>query len=496
MQSLKWSLGMVLATVLASGTFAQNEEDALRFSNILPGGTARSWAMGSAMGAVGADPAAASLNPAGFALYNASEVSFTPSFEVNDSRTLHYGTGASDSDSRFNFGNLALVLNTPSKSGSDWRSSTFGVSFDRQASFHWEQRAVGDARSTILQQFADQAQGINYGALGDQLPFGASLAYQTYGIDPQDTVANTYSTAIPYGTAVHQVHTISTAGRLNNTSIFYSANYLDRLYIGGSVGIVGTRYERTTTHTETSLVQDPSQDLNDLTYKEHLLTTGSGVDLKLGVIGRVTDHLRLGASFHSPMWLQMSDAYSYTMSTNFRTPDSEGQMSYDDSSPDGSYNYRVRTPWSGLLSAAYVVGKHGLVSVDYGYTDFRSARLNHANNGIDDYDFAAENAAIRDEMRATHSVRVGTEWRSGHWYFRAGWGIWPNAYNDQDARQGTAYKRYTGGIGFRTDHVSIDLAGVYGTQDTYFFQYDPSLVAATSDRLNDTRGILTIAIRP
>ena len=45
-------------------------------------------------------------------------------------------------------------------------------------------------------------------------------------------------------------------------------------------------------HKETSLSTDSLQDLNDLTYKEHLLTTGSGVDVKVGAIARVTEQLR------------------------------------------------------------------------------------------------------------------------------------------------------------------------------------------------------------
>jgi len=46
------SLGALL--ILGPSVLAQNEEDAMRYSFIVPGGTARSWALGSAVGAVGA----------------------------------------------------------------------------------------------------------------------------------------------------------------------------------------------------------------------------------------------------------------------------------------------------------------------------------------------------------------------------------------------------------------------------------------------------------
>ncbi len=478
--------------------FAQNEEDVLRFSNFLPGGSARSWALGGAIGAVGADPGSASTNPAGFGLYNTSEISFTPQFEVNSAKANYYGTSASDNDNRFSLNNISLILSYPDKKGGDWRGGVFGISFDRQASYHWEERAVGEqVPSTILQRFVNEANGTRSDQLADDFAFSSNLAWETYGMDPlnpSDTLPTSYRSAIPFGSETRQDHSISTSGRLNTTSFFYAANYLDRLYIGATLGLVGVRYERQTSHSETSL--DTSLDLKDLNYAEKLLTTGSGVDLKLGVIGRVGGHLRLGLAFHSPKWLQLSDAYTYSMTTNFRTPDANGNTRYIKDSPDGAFNYRVRTPWNLLASAAYVVGQHGLVSVDYGFANFRQARLNKSLDGVNTYDFTAENDAIHDDFRSTHSLRVGTEWRSGAWYIRGGWGIWPNAYADNDARQGTSYMRYTAGLGFRTKHVSIDLTGIYGTRDINYYQYDPGLVAPVHERLTDSRGMLTFAFRP
>lgn len=488
-------LPLVIAILVGSSLVAQNEEDALRYSSFLPGGTARSWALGGAIGAVGADPGSASTNPAGFGLYNTSEVSFTPQFEVNQARSTFHGTDADDNDNRFSFNNFSLILSNPYRKGQDWHSGTFGVSFDRQASYHWNQEAIGhDVPSTILQQFVNEANGMAPAELETQFPFTSDLAYMTYGIDPLDTNANTYLSAIPFGTEVDQQHRTSASGRLNTTSFFYAANYKDRLYLGASLGLAGLRYERQTTHEET--VQDTGVDLKHLSYTEQLLTTGNGVDLKLGVIGRVGRNLRLGVAFHSPKWLLLSDAYNYGMSTDFRTPDTNGNTHYGMNSPEGSYSYRVRTPWSILTSAAYVAGQHGLVSVDYGYTDFRQARLNNSSSIADDYDFHSENQALRSDLRSTHSVRVGTEWRAGAWYFRGGWGIWPDAYTDNDPRNGTDYMRYTAGIGYRTKHMSIDLGGVYGTRDIKYFPYNPALVNSVEERQTDTRGMLTVAFRP
>ncbi|MDD2323034.1 MAG: hypothetical protein PHT77_09410, partial [Bacteroidales bacterium] len=74
---------LILLTALFIGSIsflvAQTAEDALRYSRITFGGTARSMAMAGAFGALGADFSTLSTNPAGIGVYNKSIVSFTPS---------------------------------------------------------------------------------------------------------------------------------------------------------------------------------------------------------------------------------------------------------------------------------------------------------------------------------------------------------------------------------------------------------------------------------
>lgn len=494
--NLRWQAA-VLAGALALHLAAQNEEDALRYSWLLPGGTARGWGLGSAMGAVGADPGAASLNPAGFGLYNTSEFSLTPGLSVTAAENTHYGTAASATNTRAYVNNFALVLCYPGKTTSNWKATQFGVSFDREASFHAQRQATGaSVNSTILQQFANEARGTLPGDLYTSYPFTSGLAWDAYGIDPAtgDSLNTSYVPAIPFGSDVRQTQVIDSYGRLQTTSLFFAANWIDRLYLGASVGLVGVRFERTTTHTETSLTD--TVDLADLTYTEDLITSGGGVDVKVGLIGRVTDRLRLGFSFHSPKWLTLDDAFRTRMVTRFRTPDGQGNTGYEAASPDGIFRYNVNTPWNLVASAAYIAGGNGLVSVDYGYTDFTSMRLRGDNTVPDSYDFAAENNAIRDSFRGAHSVRVGTEWRMGTWYMRGGWGWWQDPYADGDLRQGTGYKRYTVGGGYRTDHLSIDLALVYGTRTANRLLYDPALVNATNEVITNVQSLVTIAYRP
>jgi hypothetical protein len=484
-------LGLVM--LLPLGLSAQNEEDALRIGTLMPGGTARSAGLANAFGALGADGSAISINPAGFGVYRTSELSFTPSLEVNDAQASYYGTSASDTQTRFNFTNLLLAINNPSKSGGDWRSSTYGVAFDRQATHHWRHQAVGTGvPSSILHHFWNEASAFPNTNYATDYPFTSSLAWETFGLNA-DSVTALYP-MIPFGAVTDQRHTMETRGVSNNTAFFFAGNYLDRLYVGASLGIVGHRFRRIMSHTETT--PDQELDLAELTYREELATTGNGLDLKLGVIGRITERFRMGLSFHSPQWMQLTDGYVMEMSTRFRTPDLDGNFSYGASSPDGVFNYRLNTPWRVVGSAAYVAGSNGLFSVDYEYSDPRRMRFRSASRLVDEYDFQFENEAIATVFRPVHTVRAGTEWRTGPWYYRLGWGFSTDPYVTSDPRHGRPLRNYAGGIGYRTDHIGIDLGLNVIQRGIRYFQYGQDVVDATVADLGTFRTLLTVSFRP
>ena len=465
----------------------------------MPGGTARSTGMANAFGALGGDGSAIAINPAGFGVYRSSELSFTPSLEVNDANSLYYGKRTMDTQARFNFSNLTLAINSPSKKEGDWRSSTYGIAFDRQATHHYRHQSITDnVPSSILHHFYNEASVLDPGTdYGTAYPFTSSLAWETFGLDT--LAGGTLIPQIPFGSATDQTHTRVTRGASSNTSFFYSGNYKDRLYIGASVGVVGHRFRRTMTHSEENTVQlsdDSTATLNDLTYTENLSTTGNGFDVKFGLIGRITEYFRVGASFHSPQWLQLSDGYVMEMNTAFRTPDTNGNFDYASSSPDGVFNYRLNTPWKVVGSAAYIAGKNGLFSLDYEYQDMRRLRFQPSSRIVDSYDFRIENELIKEVFQPVHTVRVGTEWRTGAWYWRLGWGYSTDPYVSNDSRHGSAFRNYAIGVGYRTDHVGIDLGLNFNQRSVKYFPYGSDVVDPITADLGTYRGLVTFSFRP
>lgn len=495
---------MGLAVILACSPWwvhAQNEEDALRISNVFPGGTARSAGMANAFGALGADPSSVGINPAGMALYRRSELSLTPGFEVNSATNTHYGSRATDAHTRAFFNNLALVVNNPNTRGNGRHRTTYGIVYDRTASYHWRTLTQGtNVPSTILQGFANEANGTPDAQLFNAFPFTSGLAWDTYGIDPAlvigtngDTIPDQYMSAVPFGTPMDQQRTVETRGAANSTSFFYSGSMEDKLYWGVSLGIVGHRYRRTFIHTEQTL--DGSIDLERSSYQEDLNTSGTGLDIKVGLIGRISDRVRAGVTYHSPQWMQLNDTYVTFMNTSFRTPDANGRTNYTATSPDGLFSYNLNTPWRIGVNAAFIAGPFGLISADYTFTDFTKARFRASDLVLDAYDFAQENSNIATVFRATHSVRLGSEWRNGNWYYRLGWALAPDAYIASDPRRGLAHKTYAGGLGYRTEHLSIDLGLNYVRSTSFQFLYDPALIEPTREDRDTFRALLTISFR-
>ena len=88
---------------------AQNETQALRYSQYNPFGTARYAAQGGAIGALGGDFSSVLTNPAGLGFYRSSEISFSPSFYWVNTNSRFMNSSTDDSQMKFNVGSLGMV---------------------------------------------------------------------------------------------------------------------------------------------------------------------------------------------------------------------------------------------------------------------------------------------------------------------------------------------------------------------------------------------------
>ena len=468
---------IVLAIASFLTIFAQNEIDALRYSQIYYGGTARSTAMGGAFGALGADFSTLSQNPAGIGLYKISEFTFTPSFYIGKTESKFMDSPVRD-DYKYNInlGNIGFVY-TFFKRGNyveepGFKSAQFGFGINRLNNFNNRMVMEGfNPTSSMLNQYVNNANGNSANNLN---AFDTQLAYDTWLINNPDTLNSTKYISVVNG-GVTQRKTVSSSGSMNEVVMSLGGNYSDKLYIGATLGFPFIRYYEQSTYKEINS-KDSISSFNSFTVSDDLKTTGAGINIKFGMIYRPIDMIRIGLAFHSPTYYySMQDEYSRRIQSVFDT------ISYNRESPKGSFDYELTTPLRVIGSLAFVIGEYGLVSADYEFIDYSEPRLRAENT-----DFYDQNDAIQTKYTTTSNIRVGTEWRLNSLAFRAGYAIYGSPFKSgvNDGKRTTL----SFGLGFREKQFFIDFAYAYTKQSEDYYFYDPSVVPALSPVKNDLKG--------
>ncbi len=478
--------------------FAQNEVDALRYSQSIYGPTARSMGLAGAFGALGGDYSTMSVNPAGIAVYRSSEFSFSLGGISRLTESEFQGRKFDDSKFNITIGNIGLVLAKPiDKSQSNWKQISFAIGNNRTNDLGTNSYYQGiNPNNSITDYFAETVNldgGASVSELAVYYPFDANLAYQTYLIDPVPNTAGDYMSIIPNGNVL-QSRSFSSKGNQGEFSFGFGANYNDRINLGLSFNFPNIKYEEETIFEETDVDNtiinpDSSADFKSLRYNQYLETSGNGFNLKFGMIVRVTNGIRLGAAIHSPTWYNMNDKYFSSM----RSVVNGNQ--YSMSSPDGFYSYSLNTPFKFVGSLGFVFGKSGLLSVDYEYSDYTTMKLKAG-----DYNFTSENNNIRTlYTNNNHTLRAGAEIRIKDISLRAGAAYYTSPFKSDftDESFDQHVESLCGGIGFREKNLKIDLGYSYSRRNEYYQAYSlvNEAVPYSVTRRQDHRFMLTIGYR-
>lgn len=397
---------------------AQNASDVLRYSYLQPGGSARYLGAGGAFGALGAEFGAISQNPAGLALFRTDELTLTPSLHFAKTTSNLNGSSPFDDDkSKFGFDNIGLVFNT-TPSGKHWKAFNFGIGYNRQADFNRSLYYEGSAPGTIMNGFFAEANSGNLDPFGSELASNANAFYE-------DVDGNlTYDFAGNENATVQRTHAVTTSGRMNEMAIAFAGNYDEKLMVGATVGVPFINYRIEGEYIES----DPSQSVDffdQLTYTEYLRSSGVGVNLKLGVIYKILPALRVGASFHTPTALSITDSYSNTFAYDY-TDGNGSTIGEVQDSPEGTFDYKLRTPWRASASAAVVIKKIGFLSADVELVDYSANRYNFTADiaSQDNQQYEREvNRDIQRNYQQTMNVRLGGELVLDEFRLRGGFNL-------------------------------------------------------------------------
>jgi hypothetical protein len=465
--------------------FSQTSSDALRYSRILYGGSARFQGLGGAFGAVGADFSSIATNPAGLGLFTSFEFSLSPSIRMaNSNSNFNMETNR---DNKFNggMGDLGLVFHMAGndKSGSGFKGFNVAFGMNRQNDFNNRIFMEGtNNKSSLLTQYVNTLNntpgGVTPQELNDQYPFDIALAFNTYLID---TANNKYFNDAPKG-GVIQSKLLTTEGSINEFDFAFGANYNDRLYIGATIGIPVIRYFEHSQYRE--IKNDTAiHYFKTMTYNQELETHGTGINLKVGLIYRPANWIRIGAAIHTPTYYgNMRDSWDSDMT---------GELTfgtYSSSSPIGSFDYQLTTPFRAIGSIAFIIGKFGLISGEYEYVNYSQASFAASNTSYSDV-----NTEIRNKYKTPLNLRFGTEWRIQNFLLRGGFGYYGSPY--QSGINTSELVVASLGWGYRVKHFFFDMTYQWSqTKEDYYF-YDPTLVDPSQNQVTTSTLTTTVGFR-
>lgn len=462
-------------------------------------GTARSMAMGNAFTALGADMISASLNPAGIGMYVNSDVSFTPMMQFARSNTPNTdpfnGDEFSNRSNRFGFSSIGGVATAYRGSGA-LTNFNFGFVYNRIADFNQNIKFASwgnEAQNSIANLFCTMSNvdglvtnsdgTMNFG--NDPYYWGATLAYKN-GLTNKNG-EGWFIDRIGSDADIDQYTSLETRGSIGEYDFAFGFNFVDKFYLGFTIGIQDVNYRRNVFYGEDYNYPNgyPSGDYMpyQLTYMNYMQSTqisGAGVNFKVGFVWRPATWLRIGAAYHTPTAYNLTlryygDMWSGTFSAGDNPDgydlDSNGYMNDYVQTPEwvdeGENAWRISSPSRVMVGAAVTLAERLIISADYEASFYNKSKLR--GSPINNLDYKV---TMNDFFKTSNTLRLGAELRLlPAMDIRAGY-IWsgsslrlPNEIYSHPLIDTKSY--ITAGIGFRfSNTVYLDLAYQYN-QNTY-----------------------------
>lgn len=511
----------ILATFLliSSVAFGQVPEDLVKYSFLPQNGTARNLAIGGAMGSLGGDITATFVNPAGLGNFRTGEFVFTPGFFLNNNRGDFRDTRLDGTKkNNFTIGNIGLVFGASNRY-EPTTSQAMSIVVAQTANFNNSYRYRGNNNySSFSEQWSESV--FNRLANGDSIPgilgnpsfgYGASPALFTYLTDTfpagngNYTVKSMPEFVLESGKALLQENSIETRGSIYEIALGYAYNKKDKLLIGGSLGIPILNYDYTSTFRESDTSADANNNFDYFNYKYHYKTTGVGMNLKLGIIYKPEEYIRLGLAIHTPTYMfTMKDRINSSLESSTEGYNGLASVSSDQftNGQPGESKYTMLTPWKVMISGSYVFREvenvkkqKAFITADIEYVRYRSGGFYSANEDPADDEinyFKDLTTVVRNQYKGNFNFRVGGELKFNIIMARLGFAYYMNPYKDAALKANRML--LSGGLGYRHKGFFIDLTYVHSISKDVDFAYRLQDKNNTFATLNNQRGNIVATV--
>jgi long-subunit fatty acid transport protein len=466
-----------------------------------PSGSARHQAIGGAMGSLGGEITSTFVNPAGLGFYKTGEIVISPGLRWLRTKGSFRGSDAMSLKEANNFtlGTSGLVWGWSDKY-SKWKSKAFSIAVNRTANFKQDIYYSGNndyssfsenAANEFFNYYTQQKNG-NPGLSNNEIVDRAlnstdislltKQALYTYLVDVDTTNGqNTVISRAEQAALLGQENHIVTNGGITEIAVGFAANMDEKLYIGGSFGLPIVNYKRTSTFTETDATGTGNNEFGFSEYTEDYKVQGLGINLKLGMIFKPVEYVRLGLAIHSPTLYGLKDNYSSSLTTNIdAAPGTVNQFSVTSAEllngQDMAFSYDLVTPFKFLLSGSYVLREiedvrkqRGFLTADIEYTNYKWSSFTTADEDGDNSYYKGVNNDIDDAYKGAFNFRAGGELKFNTIMTRLGFAYYGNPYRDTELKARRMY--LSGGLGYRNKGIFIDLTYVHQLNKDVSFPY-------------------------
>ena len=503
---------ILIVLLVPCSLFGQNAWDAFRYSQLSYQGTARSMAFGNAGTALGGDFGSLSLNPAASALYPYAEITFTPALTTEFSQVNYFGQPDSEKYNKLGVSELGFVGSRNTSNSRGLVSFSYALGYNKVQDFtQLTSVRYNGSNTSWLTPVATLTDGIpshkleqttdGYNPYYDSnAPWRSILAWNTYLLDLVPGTDDQYIAGtenldeeqkeIYVGGLLDQRFLKESKGSMGDYLLNMGFNFNDRIFVGTSLTFRNIYYRTYEKFTETAQnAREFQTGFSSFSHTYSQITTGSGFNVKLGVIALLVDNLRLGLSVTTPTWTSRTDEWQEKMSAQFL----DGKEYAD--SPYGTYSYKVRTPWRYNAGLSYVFGNVGLITLDYEGVDYTTMHMAayHDRTVFEDENRDIRNGSSAYQFKMSHIFRAGAEvriasliaLRGGYSFYSAGEEGLPDTH------------MVSGGLGIRGKQFFADLGASYRLkQSEYFSLYDiEGQPAPGINTLSRLRVALTLGFR-
>lgn len=377
-------------------------------------GTARFEAMSGAFGALGGDISAFGINPAGAAVAKKSMASITLGNRNTEYLTSYYGNTTNSENDFFNITQAGGILSFDSAYSSDWNRFALSFNYRIKSDFNGFYSAIGNSNR---------------------------LFYTEHAGDTNDPKRE-------FDASVDQFISSRTRGQSSVINLGFSAVHQNKLFVGGSLNFHDLEFRREYLFNEVN--DDAAGNILDVEEFKDSYIQGAGFSLGLGFIYKFNQNIRVGLAYETPTWYQevLENYYDELLMkevSNLSIPQDKNVI-------EERYLYKFKSASRITASGAYVIGKQGLISVDYTYRDYKNIRFNDGN-------FSQTNTNFSNNYRNTQALNIGTEWRFDKISIRGGYHYEkdPNLLLGGNTNKDNI-KGFSTGLGYNFGNAKFDLS--------------------------------------